>query len=274
MEETKNQAHIPPVQLSEESRFDFICDSKNACFTHCCRGLTIVLTPYDILRLKKRMGLSSGEFLSLYSVPELLEKTDLPVPVLRMMDDAERTCPFVREDGCLVYEDRPAACRYYPIGHGTLRPKEADASQRFYFLVREPHCKGFDREKNWSVGEWRKDQGVDVYDEMNAGWANLVVRKRSFPDMIKLTPDAKKMFFLGSYDLDRFRGFVFESSFLDVYDVDAARVEAMRNDDTALMKFGFDWLEGVLFKQGPVKLNPEKAQARMEAKHKAVNQPH
>ncbi len=274
MEQLENNARIEPVRLADDSRFEFACLAENACFTRCCRGLTIVLTPYDILRLKKRLSLSSEEFLGLYSVPELLEKTDLPVPVLRMMDDEEKTCPFVREDGCLVYEDRPAACRYYPIGHGTLRPKEADATERFYFLVREPHCEGFQREKTWTVAEWRRDQGVDIYDEMNQGWADLVVRKRSFPDMIKLTREAKEMFFLGSYNLDRFRRFVFESSFLSVYDVDDATVEAIREDETALMRFGFEWLNGVLFKQGRIMLNPEKARARMVAKDKAPAQPH
>jgi hypothetical protein len=70
------------------------------------------------------------------------------------------------------------------------------------------------------VAEWREDQGVDLRDEINREWTDLVVRKRSFPPNIKLTEKAKQMFFLVSYDIDKFKEFVFESSFLKRIDVD------------------------------------------------------
>ena len=55
---------------------------------------------------------------------------------------------------------------------------------------------------------------MDERDEVNAEWTDLMVRKRSFPPNIKLTDQAKQMFFMISYNLDKFREFVFESSFL------------------------------------------------------------
>ena len=39
------------------------------------------------------------------------------------------------------------------------------------------------------------------------------------------------MFYMACYDLDRFRRFVFETRFLKLFDVDEARVEALRSDD-------------------------------------------
>ncbi len=43
-----------------------------------------------------------------------------------------------------------------------------------------------------------------------------------------LTPQQSDMFYMACYDLDRFRRFVFETRFLQLFEVDEARVEALR----------------------------------------------
>jgi len=249
MEKTGSMANISPEKLSLDSKFKFRCHKDVPCFTTCCRGISILLTPYDIIRLKTRLGLSSEEFLAIYTDVQLLEKTDLPVVTLKLADDEPESCPFVREEGCLVYEDRPTTCRYYPVGVASLMHKEGADDEGFYFIVNEPHCRGFEEDQEWTIKEWRKDQGVDVHDDINAEWTDLVVRKRSFPPNIKLTEKAKQLFFMVSYNIDKFRGFVFESTFLERFDVDSDTLEQMKTDDVALLNFGVTWLKEVLFKQ-------------------------
>jgi hypothetical protein len=122
-------------------------------------------------------------------------------------------------------------------------------NEGFYFFVNEPHCLGFEEDRTWSVKEWRQDQGVDIHDEINKNWTDLVVRKRSFPPNIKLTDQAKKMFFMISYNIDKFRQFVFESSFLERFDVDEKTLQKIKEDDVALFNFGIKWLKEILFKQ-------------------------
>ncbi|MGB6010266.1 MAG: YkgJ family cysteine cluster protein, partial [Desulfobacterales bacterium] len=114
MDTPDKMANIEPVRLGLDSRFSFKCHSNVKCFTKCCRGINIVLTPYDIIRLKRRLQLSSEAFLAVYTTPQLLEKTDLPVVTLKLMDDDMQSCPFVTDAGCIIYEDRPTTCRYYP----------------------------------------------------------------------------------------------------------------------------------------------------------------
>jgi len=263
---TFDQAGIPPVKMTTRSRFKFRCHSGVSCFTKCCHGVNIMLTPYDIVRLKNRLQMSSEEFLAVYTTPQVLEKTDLPVVTLKMLDDVpgEPACPFVREDGCLVYADRPTACRYYPLGFGSLNYKE-ETEDGFYFLVQEPHCRGFEEDKEWTVEEWRRDQGVDRHDEINSLWTELIVRKRSIPSNVRMTQKSKNMFFTASYDLDRFRRFVFESSFLTLYDIDPEEVERIRTDELALLNFSFRWLNWLLFKDGEFKMNESVAAARQRA---------
>ncbi len=238
---------IVPESLNSDSNFKFQCHKNVKCFTKCCRGITITLTPYDIIRLKNSLKLTSHEFLALYTTPQILEKTDIPVVTLRLGEDEQESCPFVTDDGCVVYEDRPTTCRYYPLGVASLMYKESTDQEGFYFFVNEPHCLGFEEDKEWTVTEWRKDQGVDIHDEINAEWTDLVVHKRSFPPNIKFTDKTKQLFFMVCYDIDKFREFVFESTFLERYTVDSETVEKIKNDEIALLNFGIKWLKSILF---------------------------
>ena len=87
MENTDNKAKIEPVRLGPDNRFKFKCHKNVQCFTKCCRGINIVLTPYDIIKLKNRLQLPSEQFLAIYTEPQLLEKTDLPIFTLKLLDD-------------------------------------------------------------------------------------------------------------------------------------------------------------------------------------------
>jgi len=250
MDSSLETAEIVPRRIGAKNKFKFRCYPGISCFTKCCRGINIILTPYDIIRLKNRLGLKSDKFLALYTEPRLLEKTDLPVVTLKLLDDDASSCPFVRADGCIVYEDRPTTCRYYPLGVASLSHKEGVDDEGFYFFVDEPHCQGFNESRLWKVAEWRCDQGVDTHDEINAEWTDLVVRKRSFPASVRLTEQSKQMFFIVSYNIDRFREFVFESSFLKRYPVDPNTLSKIRQDEISLLKFGLKWLKWILFKEG------------------------
>ncbi len=263
MESNDNNAFITPKRLTADSEFNFRCHKGVKCFTKCCRNIDIQLTPYDILKMKKRLELTSDEFLAVYTDLKIWEKTDLPVVTLKLMDDKLNSCPFVRdEDGCLIYEDRPTACRYYPLGVAALSHKEGTEDDDFYFFINEPHCLGFEEDKKWTVSEWRQDQGVDIRDKINADWMDIIVRKRSFPSSIKLTDKSKQMYFMVSYNIDKFRQFVFESSFLKLYDIDDETIDKIRDDEVELLQFGFKWLKWVLFQKGEFKLNSAEAQSR------------
>lgn len=261
-------ARISPVKLGIETKFTFECHNKVSCFTKCCRGIDIMLTPYDIVLLKNRLELSSEEFLAIYTEPKILEKTDLPVVTLKLLDDDSKSCPFVRDDGCIIYDSRPTTCRYYPLGVGTLSHKEGTDDDEFYFFINEPHCKGFDEPKEWTVRDWRRDQGVDIHDEINQGWADLIVLKRSFPQNIQFTEKAKQMFFMACYNVDKFKQFIFESAFLSMYSLDDELVENIKTDEIALLEFGFSWLKDVFFNKNDkvYKVNETAAEERKTQK--------
>ncbi len=246
---------VDPQQLTLNSGFKFRCHKGIGCFTKCCSNIDIMLTPYDIIRLKKRMGISSEEFLALYTFVDIDEKTSHPFVFLKMAEDSERKCPFVTTEGCTIYSDRPANCRYYPVGQASLKKRDdkikEGITEEFYFFVREEHCLGFQDDKEWTVRSWRDDQGVDIYDDMNRGWKEILFR-RNQPGY-ELDEKKQKAFFMACYDVDRFRKFIFESKFLEIFDIDNKRVEKIRNDDVELMNLGFDYTKYVLLLEETLK---------------------
>ncbi|MEA3469632.1 MAG: YkgJ family cysteine cluster protein [Thermodesulfobacteriota bacterium] len=267
-----NPSNILPRKLTMESKIKFRCHPGVECFTACCRGIKIVLTPYDILMLKKRLNIPAHEFLEQYTTPVYLEKTDMPGVALKLAEDGDHKCPFVTPEGCTVYTDRPSACRYYPVGMADFHEggsamgegHDQNEEEKFFFIVKEDHCKGFEEDKEWTVAEWRKDQGVDVRDEMNKEWLRLVMRRKSFGHQASLSEQAKRMFFMASTDLDHFRRFVLESSFLDTYIIDDETVEKIKNDDVELMLFSFKYLANALFGAEGLSMREDKIQAKVE----------
>ncbi|MBM3161772.1 MAG: YkgJ family cysteine cluster protein [Chlorobi bacterium] len=233
------------TRLGSDSSFRFSCHDGISCFNTCCSNLDIVLTPYDILRMKKRLGLTSAEFISEYTETVIQKESKLPFLKLKLGEEGK--CRFVAGEGCTVYDDRPAACRYYPLGFGIY--KDEKAGDDFYFLIREEHCRGFEEEREWTVSEWRKNQGIDQYDDKNRIWMEVILSKKLYSP--ELEPDEKslKMFFMASYDLDSFRDFVFESRFLQIFDIEEELLEMIRNDEAELMLFAHQWLLYALFRK-------------------------
>ncbi|MCL1979937.1 MAG: YkgJ family cysteine cluster protein [Proteobacteria bacterium] len=244
----KNPSNILPEKLTINSRLQFRCHPGVSCFTACCHNIKIILTPYDILILHKRLGMQAHEFITTYTEPTYLEKTDMPGVQIKLVGE-KNGCPFVTPEGCTVYSDRPSACRYYPVGMADFHEGGTNdaAEEKFFFLVKEPHCKGHEEPKHWTIGEWRADQGVDLRDEMNKEWLRLVMRRKSFGLQATLSDAAKRMFFMASTDLGTFRKFVLESSFLDTYEVDPETLASIQDDDVALMLFSFKYLANTLF---------------------------
>ncbi|MHB1950025.1 MAG: YkgJ family cysteine cluster protein [Acidiferrobacteraceae bacterium] len=254
---------IQPVKLELQDRFRFRCHKDIACFNKCCESIDITLTPYDILRLKTRLGISSQEFLHRYTVPFEMDGHGVPGVKLRTRDDTT-ACQFLTPDGCGVYEDRPSACRYYALGLMSVRKKDSPVDEDMYFVVKEPHCLGHFEDQVQTVAEYRQEQGVDRYDELNREWRQVVLKKRSCgPTIGKPSDRSLQLFFLASYDLDGFRSFVQNPGFREVYDVPEDVMERLGRDDVELMQFGFRFLKQVLFGEQTIPERPDALEVRV-----------
>ncbi|MBI5162543.1 MAG: YkgJ family cysteine cluster protein [Magnetospirillum sp.] len=246
---------VQPVRLTADDTFNFRCHNGLACWNKCCHGADISLAPYDILRLSRRLKMSPAEFLLAYTVPAIHEKADLPIAKIKTGgDDGRGPCPFNAAEGCTVYEDRPATCRYYPLGMVSVKMKDMEGKDDFFFLVKEDHCLGHCETKTQNVGEFRAEQDVADYERVNRGWVDILMKMASWKVMggpmgKAPSPQTKKMFFMATTDVESFRRFVFGTKFLDNYDIDPEAVELIKTDDEALLLLAFDWLKAVLFNE-------------------------
>lgn len=243
---------VMPVRLELEDELKFRCHRGVSCWNECCSRADVTLSPYDIIRLKNILGMDSSEFLKQHTVPFQLDAHGMPGLKLRTND--EGACLFMKEEGCSVYTDRPTACRYYPSGLLSMKSITEASDEQHFLLVREDHCKGHDENHTQTIGEYRKEQGVEEYDELNKEWYRIILKKKSTgPHIGKPSEMSLQMFFMASYDVDRFRRFVMSDSFIKMYDLTDEQYANLEKDDIALMQFGFELMKQVFFGEMTIK---------------------
>ncbi len=241
-------------KLSLDDRIRFACHKGLECFNQCCADVNIFLTPYDILRMKRRLHMTSDEFLSRYTYAITLDNKGLPAVVLKMEEDERKTCPFVSADGCTIYDDRPWSCRMYPIGIASPDKNARGNREEFYFVVdQELPCHGFREEKEWTIREWKENQGADIYDSKGEIYKEVTLHE-FFLRGNALTPEKRKMFYMACYNLDKFRRFLFESSFSRIFDIDKETMDRLGTDDDDLLDFAFRWIRFSIFGEGVLKV--------------------
>jgi hypothetical protein len=251
-------------RLAPTDRFAFACHPGVPCFNRCCADVNILLTPLDVLRLARRAGMHTHEFLDTHTLTPITKDLHLPVVMLKMRDEPEKRCPFVGPQGCTVYEDRPWACRMYPVGMAIPPARAGVEPEPVYFLFEDDFCHGREGQTSWTVEGWRRDQGVEAREELERGFRE-VVGHPWFIGGRQLDPKRMEMFFTASFDLDTFRTFVFETSFLDRFELEPALVERLRTDDDELLRFSARWLRFALFAEPTLTVRPGAPSSRRQA---------
>lgn len=255
---------VKPVQLESGSVFQFNCHPGIRCFNACCKNIDITLTPYDILRLKRHLGLSSQELVARYTLPFELDQHGIPGLKLATQPGTQ-ACIFLKPEGCGVYADRPSACRYYALGQMSVRPKDAARFEERYFLVKEPHCKGHEEPRTLTVAEYRREQGIEIYDAMDRAWREILLKKRSSgPTIGQPSQRSMQLFDMCSYDMDSFKQFIQLEGFQQLFDLDDAYIQSLIADEDALLQFAQRYLKQVLFGEISIPMRAGAGAARLQ----------
>nr|MBF0221907.1 YkgJ family cysteine cluster protein [Desulfobulbaceae bacterium] len=242
-----------------KSKFAFRCYPEVPCYTDCCRKLELFLYPYDVIRLKNSLGINSEEFLNRYAGVVSGGNPLFPSVILRMLDNDEHTCPFLNDSGCAVYEDRPSACRTYPLERAVDRQSGGGRPEEFYFMTNHPYCKGHNEPTEWSVPEWLRDQHLLYYNMMDDLWADLDTLFRSNPWQNEgAAGPLQQMAFMACYNVDGFRKYAVEAKLFDQFKLSKAELKSFAEDDEALLRFGFKWLLYFLGNKPVLKARPRR----------------
>ncbi len=235
------------IALGINDRFQFSCSKTLSCFNECCRDLNQFLTPYDILRLKNRLDISSDLFLEQYTLQHIGPESGLPMVTLKPAETSRLKCPFVSPSGCSVYKDRPGSCRSYPLARLATRSRDTGNITEHYALMTESHCHGFEKGSSQTVRDWIETQGLGIYNLMNDLLMEIIsLKNRLKPGALDIK--SRHLFHLALYDLDNFRTQLFEARNLEIEPLasqnpDPGLREALKTDDTRLLKFGIEWIK-------------------------------
>ncbi|MBF0390759.1 MAG: YkgJ family cysteine cluster protein [Desulfamplus sp.] len=259
------------THIAIDDPLPFNCSSDLSCFNKCCQDLNQFLTPYDILRLKRNLGITSDIFLKRYTSRHNGPESGLPIITFKPDPASGHACPFVRDFGCSVYLDRPASCRMYPIARAVSRCRQTGELTEHFALIEEPHCCGFTHKNsdnqlnqqdekridkwNLTVREWLKTQDVDIHNMMNDKMLEIIsLKNRIIPG--KLDGADSENFYLACYDIDTFRAKIFENGepengflkdVIEKYNISEFYLKKIKTDDVALMEFGLAWVKNMLF---------------------------
>ncbi len=243
-------------QLKREDKFCFSCKSEYSCFNKCCQDVNIFLTPYDVLRIRQCLNISSEEFLSKYTIQPFSKDQKLPVVILKLKDNKEKSCPFVKKEGCSIYEDRPWSCRMYPIGLASQKTHAENPGNEFFFQQKDDFCNGISASEEWSIDAWIADQGIEPYETSSTLYREIVLHPY-FEKGVELGPQKMDMFHMVFYNLDKFREFILESSFLKKFSIAKKTRDEVKKDDIKSMEFGVDWLKFCLFGEKTLSIRGE-----------------
>lgn len=234
------------IPILPDGTFRFSCSPDVPCFNECCRDLNQFLTPYDILRLKNHLGLSSGEFLQQYTCQHIGPESGLPIVTLRPKSPLLLTCPFVTDKGCRVYENRPSSCRTYPLMRAVTKSRSTGRTTERYMVIKESHCQGFEEGKTRTLKQWMQDQGVLIYNEINDRLIHIISLKNLLIPG-PLEDKSRYLFSMALYNLDEFKSQIQSNGLLSEFDVNPNIVDAALESEVALLDLGMKWIERVLF---------------------------
>ena len=262
------QSPVVPNQLTGDTVIQFRCHKGIDCFNACCRNIDIMLTPYDIIRLKQRLGITSTEFLREYTFPFEFGKDSVAGVKMKPVEGGT-ACQFMTEEGCSVYADRPTACRYYPVGLLSTRRQDENFDRASYALVEEDHCHGHFEDRKLTIDEYRKEQGLEEYDDNGRLWRQQILKVKSAgPYIGKMSMVSRKFFFMASYDMDRFREFIRSEGFKTTYEVDTETMDRLLKDDVALMEFGDRMIRQIMYGEETIPMRGDALETHLQRRGK------
>jgi Fe-S-cluster containining protein len=140
----------------------------------CCKGSTVLLSPFDLARLCAATGEAPRAFLKEHCVVLKHPLTDLPalmletVPRCSLLDDANR---------CTAYGHRPLVCRGYPLGVRVDLAQPGWAAPLANFTLRANPCPpgppGAPLPMANTLHAMATAAGMEPYAEAYRTWARL-----------------------------------------------------------------------------------------------------
>jgi len=141
--------------MDRSSSFSYLC---NQC-GRCCHDQVITLSPYDVIRLARAAGVSTGEAIARYTVRR--------GSILKF--DKNGSCAALNGTTCALHSGRPLACRLYPLG----LERDRRGTERYLRLEPAIGSRGIYRDHE-TVQDFLVAEGAELYLRTNRRYASLL----------------------------------------------------------------------------------------------------
>jgi hypothetical protein len=124
-------------------------------------------------------------------------------------------------------------------------------------------CLGFAEDNVQTVDAWIKEQGIPIYQEMETPFKKITTNEFLVQHQVT-NKKIQEMYYMVCYDLDRFRRFIFKSTFLERFEMEPKVVAKIKKDDVELYHFAMKWLKYGLLGQHALKVKPDVMEAKKQ----------
>ena len=126
-----------------------------------------------------------------------------------------------------------------------------------------PFCLGFAEDNVQTVDAWIVEQGIPIYKEMEAPFKKITTNEFLAHHQVT-NKKIQEMYYMACYDPDRFRRFIFKSTFLERFEMEPEVVAKIKKDDVELYHVAMKWLEYGLLGQHALKVKTDVMEAKKQ----------
>lgn len=163
------------MKIGVDEPFKFRCTQCGKC---CINRDDILLSPYDVFRVAKELGLTPKAFVEEYCETYLGQTSKMPI--VRLMPRGEiKRCPLLKDKKCSVHKVKPTVCAMFPIGRTIRIDKDEYGSkaisvEQIQYIFTSPNCG--DDQATHTVREWFAEFGIPVRDEYFIKWHETIAQ--------------------------------------------------------------------------------------------------
>lgn len=160
------------MKIGIDEPFKFNCTQCGKC---CINRQDILITPRDLFRMSKELGISQLEFVKRYCDTYLGPNSHIPLVRIVPQDSSGR-CPMLNSNQCAVHSVKPTVCAMFPIGRAISYTAQEKDSAKYdvspvQYIFTAPECG--DGKATHTVREWLSKFNIPLDDQFFLKWHEM-----------------------------------------------------------------------------------------------------
>lgn len=193
----KNEFSTDHTILALDDTFSFTCSRCNGCCTYKPGDIVVgvpILSLYDVIRISRSLNMDTTDFIRSYTEMDHDASLGNQLSLRYIGLEEEKRCPFLSETGCSIHENKPFACRLFPI-----KRVITDDFTVFAIPKKLDGCNVGSGKKH-TLRKWLNNADLNPYFDYYRNWNILDDLDRE--KFIKTPNECQYTFRVSMYDID------------------------------------------------------------------------